>query len=133
MTSLRRWLSKKLNPTAWGEHNWEVEKKQFVDRACFVVFDTETTGLDLSSDEVLSIGAVKIQELRIDLSTSFYVLVRPDKPVRDSVKIHGITPRELEGAKSKKEACKAFLDYARGCILSGYFLRIDMSLSLIHI
>ncbi|MCS7195696.1 MAG: 3'-5' exonuclease [Aquificaceae bacterium] len=128
MMSLRRWLAKRLKPDLWKSFNWDIDKRESIEKGCFVVFDTETTGLDLRRDEPLSLGAVKIEGLRIDLSKSYYALLKPTIGYGESVKVHGITPLELEGARDRVEVCKDFLEYARGCILSGYFVHIDVAM-----
>ena len=110
------------------ELSLEVNKDTKIEDLCFVVFDTETTGLDLKKDEALSIGAVKIENLRIDLSKDFYALLKPTKEYNESIKVHGITPEDLRSARERKEICMEFLEYARGCILAGYFLQIDISM-----
>ncbi len=110
------------------ELSWEVNKETKTEDLCFVVFDTETTGLDLKKDEALSIGAVKIENLRIDLSKNFYALLKPTREYNESIKVHGITPEDLRNARERKEICMEFLEYARGCILAGYFLQIDISM-----
>ncbi|MCS6876030.1 MAG: 3'-5' exonuclease [Aquificaceae bacterium] len=127
MTGLKGWLLSKLKPEKSGIA-WEVERETSVQDACFVVFDTETTGIDLKKDEPISIGAVKIEKLRIDLSKSFYALIKPTKSYRESIKVHGITPQDLEKAKDRREVCMEFLDYAKGCILSGYFVHLDVAM-----
>ncbi len=110
------------------ELSWEVNKETKIEDLCFVVFDTETTGLDLKKDEALSIGAVKIENLRIDLSKNFYALLKPTREYNESIKVHGITPEDLRSARERKEICMEFLEYARGCILAGYFLQIDIAM-----
>ncbi|MCX8075960.1 MAG: 3'-5' exonuclease [Aquificaceae bacterium] len=124
---MKGWLLSKLKPEKSGIA-WEVERETSVQDACFVVFDTETTGIDLKKDEPISIGAVKIEKLRIDLSKSFYALIKPTKSYGESIKVHGITPQDLEKAKDRREVCMEFLDYAKGCILSGYFVHLDVAM-----
>ncbi|MCS7170869.1 MAG: 3'-5' exonuclease [Aquificaceae bacterium] len=128
MTFLKRFIAKKLRQDIWDTFNWEIDPEERIENVCFVVFDTETTGLDLKKDEPISIGAVKIEGLRIDLSKSYYALIKPTGKYGDSVKVHGITPHKLERAKDGKEVCLDFLKYARGCILSGYFVHIDVAM-----
>ncbi|WPM32247.1 exonuclease domain-containing protein [Hydrogenobacter sp. T-2] len=110
------------------ELSWEVNKETKIEDLCFVVFDTETTGLDLKKDEALGIGAVKIENLRIDLSKNFYALLKPTKEYNESIKVHGITPEDLRSARERKEICMEFLEYAKGYILAGYFLQIDIAM-----
>ncbi len=110
------------------ELSWEVNKERKIEDLCFVVFDTETTGLDLKRDEALSIGAVKIENLRIDLSKNFYALLKPTREYNESIKVHGITPEDLRNARERKEICMEFLEYVKGCILVGYFVQIDIAM-----
>ncbi len=107
---------------------WEIEKEAKIEDTCFVVFDTETTGLDLKRDEALSLGAVKIENLRIDLSKSFYALLKPTRAYNHSIKVHGITPDDLRTARERRDVCMEFLEYAKGCILAGYFVQIDVAM-----
>ncbi len=110
------------------ELSWEVNKERKIEDLCFVVFDTETTGLDLKKDEALSIGAVKIENFRIDLNKSFYAILKPTREYNESIKVHGITPEDLRNARARKEVCMEFLEYVKGCILVGYFVQIDIAM-----
>lgn len=57
----------------------------------WVVLDCETTGLNPESDQLLSIGAIGVRDGTIDLSDSFEIILRPDRPsAHDNVQIHGI-------------------------------------------
>ncbi|MFN4012992.1 MAG: exonuclease domain-containing protein [Aquificaceae bacterium] len=125
---MKRWLYKRLKGDIWEAFNWDIQKEEAIERVCLVVFDTETTGLDLKRDEALSIGAVKIEGLRIDLSKSFYRLLKPSKDYGESIKVHGITPRDLKEARERREVCEEFINYSRGCLLAGYFVHIDIAM-----
>ena len=70
-----------------------------------VVFDTETTGLNPKSDEILSIGAVKIGGGKIRTSQSFEIFLKPSGAISaESIKIHHIRPCDLEHA----DGCDGF-------------------------
>jgi len=57
-----------------------------------VAIDLETTGLDPSKDEILSIGMVNIDRWNIKLSTSWHSIVRIDKAIPgETAVIHQIT------------------------------------------
>ncbi|DAB30632.1 MAG TPA: DNA polymerase III subunit epsilon, partial [Sulfurimonas sp. UBA12504] len=69
----------------------------------YIVFDTETTGLDPKKDEILSIGAVKIKDNKILKSQTFEVFLQNSKEISSkSIKIHGIRPFDLKDAKTTK-------------------------------
>ena len=61
----------------------------------FVVLDLETTGLNLSRDIVISIGAVTIEDGAIDIAQPFECTLRRQVKVNEAVLIHGIAPSEL--------------------------------------
>ena len=94
--------------------------------ATFVVFDTETTGLDLRRAELLSLGALKIRNLQIELSSAFHRFVRPSSLDRSSVEIHGITWEELESRGEEPEkVIEEFLEYVMGAVLVGFNVEFD--------
>ncbi len=68
----------------------------------YVVFDTETTGLDTKNDEILSIGAVKIKDNKILTSQTFEIYLKNSKNIDSkSILIHGIRECDLLDAKAK--------------------------------
>ncbi|HEX5623486.1 MAG TPA: 3'-5' exonuclease [Sulfuricurvum sp.] len=94
-----------------------------------VVFDTETTGLDKKTDDVLSIGAVKIKGNRILTSQSFEVFLKPSKQIsQESIKIHHIRPCDLEQALEPIEAVRTFLEFIGNRPLVGYYLEFDIAM-----
>ncbi|WP_457626811.1 3'-5' exonuclease [Persephonella sp.] len=104
-------------------------KEKSLDKIVFTCFDLETTGLDVKKDEIISIGAVQIKGLKVDLSTGFYTVVKPEKkPEKDTILIHGITPSQLEDAPSAEEVIPEFLEYIRGTVLVGYFVTFDIQI-----
>ena len=57
----------------------------------FVSLDIETTGLDPTSADMLSVGWVLIRGGKIDLSSAESFIVRPSGDVGDSASVHGLT------------------------------------------
>ena len=95
----------------------------------YVVFDTETTGLDPKVDEILSIGAVKIKDNKILTSQTFEVYVKNLNVISTkSIEIHGIRPCDLDSAKSSQEAVKEFLHFIGSRTLVGYYLEFDVAM-----
>ncbi|ABB44729.1 Exonuclease [Sulfurimonas denitrificans DSM 1251] len=95
----------------------------------YVVFDTETTGLNPKVDEILSIGAVKIKDNRVLTSQTFEVFLQNSKEISsNSIKIHGIRPFDLKDAKTTKEGIVEFLNFIGSRPLIGYYLEFDVAM-----
>lgn len=93
----------------------------------FVVCDTELTGLNRRKDEIVSIGAVRIVNLQIELSQTFHGYVRPENiDPNDATFVHRITPEQLRNAASIEEMLPLFLDFCGDALLVGHFVGIDM-------
>ncbi len=93
----------------------------------FVVFDTELTGLNRRRDEIISIGAVRITDLRIDLDATFHRHIRP-RNVRHNraTFIHQITPEQLRNASPMEEVLPEFIEFVGTSLIVGHFLDLDM-------
>ncbi len=103
----------------------------FDDDECgeYVVFDTETTGLDPKKDEILSIGAVRIRGNRIIASETFEWFVKPSKRIdAKSITIHHIRPCDLQNAVDPLVAMDAFLRFIGTRALVGYYLEFDIAM-----
>lgn len=65
----------------------------------FVALDLETTGLDSSKNDIISIGLVPFTLSRIYCNQAKHWVVKPRKPLQDnSIVIHGITHSDISGA-----------------------------------
>ncbi len=93
----------------------------------FVVCDTELTGLNKRRDEIISIGAVRIEDLRIVPGTTFHRYIRPENinPNKATL-IHRITPEELKQAPSVREVLPEFLEFCGNSLIVGHFVGLDM-------
>ncbi len=95
----------------------------------YVVFDTETTGLNPKVDEILSIGAVKIKNNKILTSETFEIFIKNTKEINTkSIEIHGIRHCDLKDAYESEVAIKKFLHFIGSRPLIGYFLEFDVSM-----
>ncbi|MBA1433476.1 MAG: 3'-5' exonuclease [Epsilonproteobacteria bacterium] len=95
----------------------------------YVVFDTETTGLDPKKDEILSIGAVKIKDNKILTSQTFEIYLKNTTEISSkSIKIHHIRPCDLENAIDTKEGIEKFLHFIGSRTLVGYYLEFDVAM-----
>ena len=78
-------------------------------------------------DEIISIGAVRIENLQIQLSDTFYSLVRPDNiDPNEATLVHRITPEQLQQAPPMEDVLPEFLEFCGDALLVGHFVGIDM-------
>ncbi|WP_439483000.1 3'-5' exonuclease [Cyclobacterium plantarum] len=92
----------------------------------FLVIDTETTGLDIKRDHVLSYGAVQVSHNRIRIATAREFYLRPKKRNREAIKVHGLV-RERPYV-SREQLIRSFLDDAQHKILVGHHLGFDLAM-----
>jgi DNA polymerase III subunit epsilon len=98
-----------------------------LDKLAFTVFDTETTGLNPSDDEIISIGAVRIVNGRLLRQESFDRLVDTGRPVDPAAtRIHGISAEMLEGQPTIEEVLPLFARFAQGTVLVGHNVAFDL-------
>lgn len=84
-----------------------------------VVFDIETTGLDPATDQIIELGAVKIENGNI--VEKFSTFVKPTVKIPFEVsQLTGITQDMVEDAPPIEYVIKDFYDFTRGCTLSGH-------------
>lgn len=91
-----------------------------------VVFDIETTGLDRERDQIIEIGAVKIENGNIVERFSSFVKPTTRIPY-DVTKLTGITNEMVEDAPPVELVIRDFYEFTRGCTISGHnVIEFDM-------
>lgn len=92
----------------------------------FVVLDLETSGLNMRRDQVLSIGAVVIENGGIDLSRQFEcTLQREGHRASASTLIHGIAPSEIANGVEPAEALLSFMEFVGDSPLLAFHAEFD--------
>ncbi|PKV66494.1 3'-5' exonuclease [Pontibacter ramchanderi] len=95
----------------------------------FVVFDTETTGLDQRQDKVLSIGAIKVRGLQVLVSDTFECLVQQEgAAATKSAEVHGLLSKQLEQGIPEGEAVEGFVEFIGNAILVGQHVAFDIAM-----
>lgn len=92
----------------------------------FVVIDTETTGLDIKKDKILSIGAVVVEQNHINISERFECFIEQSYFNLESVRIHGIMKHGEQPKMSEKEAIERFLEFVKDDIIVGHHICFDI-------
>ena len=124
------------------KENWPDYVQAFLDRASqcpdkkipweglrFVVFDTETTGLNLGTDQMLSIGAVAMHGEQIAIGDSLELVVHSvalQEP--ETIAVHGITPEEAKRGIPEEEAVRYFLDYLGDAVIVAHHAAFDIGM-----
>ncbi|KPQ10684.1 MAG: DNA polymerase III subunit epsilon [Saliniramus fredricksonii] len=94
----------------------------------YVVFDTETTGLDPERDEIVQLAALRVVNGRIVDGEVFETLIDPQRPIPPgATAVHGITPQMVIGAPHIGEAGARFHRFAAGAVLVAHNAPFDMA------
>ena len=95
----------------------------------WVALDCETTGLNTRTDEIIAIGAVRIQGRRILTSQRLELLIKPDKGVSpDSIRVHRLREQDVAGGLPAPEAARRLLHFIGARPLVGYYLEFDVAM-----
>lgn len=104
-----------------------VAKRTALDDVRFVVFDSETTGLDLAKNRLLSIAGVAMKGPEVQLGDTFEAMVsQPDVGGADAAVIHGLVSNDLVGGLPEDEAAARFLAYCGDAVLVAHHAAFDM-------
>lgn len=94
-----------------------------------VVIDCETTGLNVRTDDVIAIAAIKIRGNTILTSQPFQAIFRPESDMRaDSIKIHRMRQADVEQAPSIWKNMRSLLHFIGGRPLVGYYIDFDIAM-----
>jgi len=92
----------------------------------WVVLDLETSGLNLNRDQVLSIGAVVIEDGAVDFSQMFErTLQRAETKLSRSVLIHGLGPSAIAAGSDPVDALLDFMEFVGDSPLLAFHAPFD--------
>ena len=93
------------------------------------VLDTETTGLNVRTDRIVSVGAVRVHGSRVFHSANIDRLVNPGLsiPAR-STAVHGITNQMVSGAPPFADVAPVIEDFLRDTVVVGHNIRFDLTM-----
>lgn len=93
-----------------------------------IVFDVESTGTDVTKDEIIQIAAIKIDK-EGEVIDSFERFIKPNKSVGNSVLVHGFSDEYLkEYGEDKEKVFEEFLEYSKGALIVGHNVNYDISI-----
>ncbi len=106
--------------------NPEIDNRPLVELA-YTVFDTETTGLNPASDEIISVSAVRIVNGRLLRQEIFDQLVDPKRSLpRTSAEITGISGEMLRNQPTIEQVLPSFQKFTEGTVLIAHNAAFDM-------
>ena len=92
-----------------------------------LVLDTETTGLDVNADRVVSIGAVRMHGARVYRSRVFDRLVNPAVAIPPrAIAVHGITDAMVADAEAFAPVFDRLRPLLAGMVLIGHHVTFDI-------
>lgn len=119
----REWLLYHLGDTRF-RFMWEPPPQNE-----WVALDCETTGLNVRTDEIISIAAVRISGNRIMSSERLELLVRPEKRISaDAVRVHHLREMDVEKGMDPEAALIELMKFIGSRPLVGYYLEFDLAM-----
>ena len=95
----------------------------------WVALDCETTGLNTKTDDIISIGAVRIQGNRVMTSERLELIVRPAQRVSaDSVRVHRLREQDVAQGIAPDDAMVQLMHFIGSRPLVGYYLEFDVAM-----
>ena len=100
-----------------------------IEKLPLVVIDTETTGLRTHSDAVVSFAGVYCVGAHHVLAQRMEQLIQPDTEMRsESIRIHGILPKNLVGKPSLATAWQPIRDFLGQRVIVGHHIGFDLQI-----
>lgn len=93
-----------------------------------IVFDVESTGIDVTKDEIIQIAAIKIDS-NGDVISKFERFIRSSKSTKASQHIHGFSDEYLEKhGENKKSVLKDFIEFSKNAVIVGHNVQYDINI-----
>lgn len=97
--------------------------------ARYCVVDLELTGLNPRRREIVSFGAVPIEDGRIRLGAAVSGSVRPDGPIDETaIRVHGLRATDLLAAPPADTALEPLVGMLAGVVMVAHFAEIERPL-----
>jgi DNA polymerase-3 subunit epsilon len=107
----------------------KMDLKNSIGDARYVVLDTETTGLDVKNDRILSLAAVEVNGYNFSAKNRLEYLVKQESyQPKESIAVHGILPNQTSQGISENEMLTALLAFLGNAILVGHHISFDLAI-----
>lgn len=124
------WFTYKNHPEFWKNYLKKFKQKQpkSIQTTRFVVFDTETTGLNSAKDRILSIGAIAINNGIIEVSDSIEIYLKQDEFNTETVEIHGLLKDGHLIKTTEDKAIEQFIEFLGNSVLVAHHTAFDVEM-----
>ncbi len=94
-----------------------------------VVIDTETTGLNVATDRVIEIAAIRLEDGMARRDNDFAELIDPQVPIpATATAIHGIADEDIAEARTFRPVMEAFARWCGDAVVLGYSIGFDLGI-----
>ncbi len=114
----------KEHPEFWKIYVSKFDKKS----KCFVVFSTETTGLNPVKDVILSIGSFTVIDNNIIIGNSFETIIAQYKFFHDNGILNEFTLESKMKKLGEPEAIQALIEFIGNAVLVGHHVDFDVEM-----
>ena len=92
-----------------------------------MILDTETTGFYYQdNDRIIEVGAIEMINRKLT-GSSIHIYINPEKPVGDSVDVHGITDEFLADKPKYAEIADVLFEFLKGAEIIAHNATFDMN------
>ncbi|WP_288221140.1 3'-5' exonuclease [uncultured Clostridium sp.] len=93
-----------------------------------IVFDVESTGTDVTEDEIIQIAAIKINK-QGKVIENFEKFLKNKKSVKSSFRVHGFSDEFLkENGEDKEKILKEFIEFSKDAVIVGHNVQYDINI-----
>lgn len=93
-----------------------------------IIFDVESTGTDVTEDEIIQIAAIRINKDG-QVIESFEKFLKNKKSVESSFNVHGFSDEFLKlNGEDKEKVLKEFIDFSKDSVIVGHNVQYDINI-----
>ncbi|TQV87298.1 exonuclease domain-containing protein [Aliikangiella coralliicola] len=108
-----------------NNHEEKLSEKELGDTPLIAV-DFETTGLNETYDEIISMGFCPIVDNKIRLADCLHIVIKPEQALSsENVAIHGLTDDQVNAGLSPELGLSKFLELTKGKVIVAHYHQIE--------
>lgn len=104
----------------------KLSKNKRISECLFIILDTETTGVSVKQDYIISYGSVKIRNYTIKINSSRQWFLKLKKEGKEAITVHEII--NVKNALSLRQFVKQFLNDIGNAVIVGHHIDFDIAM-----